>query len=126
MIKYASFYFGFLLLSGLPTLAQNDSLLSRIVLIGDAGELVGKKNAVVEAVRKSVTLDKKTSILFLGDNVYPNGLPDEFNSAYNELKSILDTQITIGRGTDAKVFMVPGNHDSDHGSPAGYEYIPRE
>jgi Omp85 superfamily domain/Calcineurin-like phosphoesterase len=126
MIKYALVYIGFLLFLTSAVYAQNDSILSRIVLIGDAGELLGKKNAVVEAVKKTVVLDKKTTILYLGDNAYPNGLPDEFNNTYSDIKSILDTQINIGRGTDAKIIMVPGNHDWDNGSAAGYEFILRE
>src|ERR1044071_762022 len=98
-------------------LIAQDTIGTRIVLIGDAGELsIDKRHKVVEAVRKTVKLDAKTVILFLGDNVYPNGLADSDYYQYPDYKAILDSQIAINRGTKATVYMIPGNHDWQNGS----------
>ena len=107
-------------------LAQSDSLQSRIILIGDAGELTNGHHPVVAAVRKNVILDKKTTIIFLGDNLYKTGLPDEGTNNYNKIKAPLDSQLVIAKGTDAQVYFVPGNHDWNDGNPGGLEAIQRE
>jgi hypothetical protein len=39
--------------------AQEDTIIQRIVLIGDAGQLTNGKHPVVDAVRKNIPMDKK-------------------------------------------------------------------
>ena len=103
-----------------------DSLQSRIILIGDAGELTNGHHPVVAAVRKNIVLDKKTTIVFLGDNLYKTGLPDASVPNYDKIKAPLDSQIAIGNGTPAKVYFIPGNHDWNNGNKGGWEAIQRE
>jgi Omp85 superfamily domain/Calcineurin-like phosphoesterase len=106
--------------------AEADTILQRIVLIGDAGQLTNGKHPVVDAVRDFITLDRKTTILFLGDNLYKNGLPDDQASTYKADRAILDSQLSVAKGTPAKVFMIPGNHDWENGGRGGYEAILRQ
>ena len=82
MKKYIVLIGGLLLLN-LSLIAQEDTIAQRIVLIGDAGQLTNGKHPVVDAVRKLIPLDKKTTVLFLGDNLYKNGLPDDQAASYN-------------------------------------------
>ena len=110
----------------LPMKAQQDTILQRIILIGDGGELTNGKHPVVDAVRKTIPLDKKTTILFLGDNLYKTGLPDDQYEFYNEAKAVLDSQLSIADNTPAKVYMIPGNHDWENGGRGGYAAIIRE
>lgn len=106
--------------------AQKDSVQSRIVLIGDAGNLKAGKHPVVSAVRKNIKLDSVTTILFLGDNLYTYGLPDDVYSTYSTAAAILDSQINIAQNTPAKVFFIPGNHDWEHEGPDGWNTVIRE
>lgn len=106
--------------------AQKDTILQRIVLIGDAGALTNGRHPVVDAVRKTITLDKKTTILFLGDNLYTSGLPDDQSSGYTAARAVLDSQLSVADNTPAKVYMIPGNHDWDNGSRGGYESVIRQ
>jgi hypothetical protein len=106
--------------------AQNDSISQRIVLIGDAGQLTDGRQPVVDAARRLVTFDKKTTVLFLGDNLYKNGLPDNRASNYATARAVLDSQLSIAEGTPSKVYMIPGNHDWENGSRTGYDAIIRE
>ena len=57
--------------------AQTDSVDQRIVLLGDAGALVDGKTPVLTAVKRLVPLKKNTTVIFLGDNIYSHGLPDD-------------------------------------------------
>jgi|CXWL01.1.fsa_nt_gi predicted MPP superfamily phosphohydrolase len=117
---------GWLLFLNLSLKAQEDTISRRIVLIGDAGQLTNGKHPVVDAVRKLITLDKKTTVLFLGDNLYKNGLPDDQTASYKTARAILDSQLSVAEGTPAKVYMIPGNHDWENGRRGGYEAIIRQ
>ncbi len=106
--------------------AQEDTIVQRIVLIGDAGQLTNGIHPVANAVRNFITLDKKTTVLFLGDNLYKNGLPEDQSTAYNSARAVLDSQLSVAEGTPAKVIMIPGNHDWENGRRGGYDAIIRQ
>ncbi len=106
------------------TMAQ-DSIQARIVLVGDAGQLTNGKHPVVNAVKRLIQLDEKTTIIFLGDNLYKTGLPDNSLPTYDIAKAPLDSQIQIAGTSKAKVYFVPGNHDWANGGANGYESILR-
>ncbi|HEX4875900.1 MAG TPA: metallophosphoesterase [Chitinophagaceae bacterium] len=106
--------------------AQGDSISRRLILIGDAGQLTNGKHPVVDAVKKNIPLDNKTTVLYLGDNLYRSGLPDVEYKNYNLAKAVLDTQISIANGTKASVLMIPGNHDWENGKRGGYNAIMRQ
>jgi len=102
-----------------------DSVQARIILIGDAGQLINGKGAVMNAVKKNITLTDKTTIIYLGDNLYKAGLPDYSSPGYEKAKAPLDSQIQIAANTQAKVFFIPGNNEWALGGPDGYESVLR-
>ncbi len=106
--------------------AQKDSIQARIILIGDAGELNYNREPVIDAARDSIPLDEKTTVLYLGDNLYNYGLPDDVMPNYVTLKSILDSQINIAKGTKANVIFIPGNHDWSNEAADGLAIIKRQ
>lgn len=112
-------------LNGIVAIAQ-DSILTRIVLIGDGGQFTQGKHPVSEAIKQHVKLDEKTVLLFLGDNVYKVGLPDEEVLTYSMARAVLDSQLSLANNTKARLYMIPGNHDWNNGKPGGYETILRE
>ncbi len=107
-------------------LYSQDSIAYRIVLIGDAGELANGHQPIAEAVRKMVPMDSRTTIFYLGDNLYPQGLPDDQYVNYAHVRAVLDSQLSVADGTPAKVYMIPGNHDWENGSPTGYGAVVRQ
>ncbi|MEO6705081.1 MAG: metallophosphoesterase, partial [Ginsengibacter sp.] len=106
--------------------AQSDSIAARIILIGDAGKLNFGRQPVVDAARNLVPLNKNTTVLFLGDNDYKTGLPEDFLPQYEAAKAVLDSQVYIAKGTEAKVIFIPGNHDWTDGSNNGLENVKRQ
>jgi hypothetical protein len=106
--------------------AQQDTILQRFILIGDAGELTNGKQPVVDAVKKLIPIDKKTTIFFLGDNLYSTGLPDNEDERFPAAKAVLDSQLSVADNTPAKVYMIPGNHDWKNGGRDGYAAVIRE
>jgi Calcineurin-like phosphoesterase len=117
---------GLLLLLNCSLHAQTDTISQRIILIGDAGQLTNGRHPIVEAVRRLIPLDKKTTVLYLGDNLYEKGLPGEEFTTYKSYRSVLDSQVSIADGTPSKVYMIPGNHDWENGSRNGLETVTRE
>ena len=92
-----------LVVAGSRVGAQTDTISQRIVLIGDAGQLTNGRHPVVDAVRNNIPLDSKTIVLFLGDNLYKHGLPDEQYKNYAQSRAVLDSQVSIADGTPSKV-----------------------
>src|SRR4028118_1247997 len=88
-----------------PAFAQQRNVESRIVLIGDAGALVNGKSPVLTAARKAIPFDKKTTVVYLGDNLYRHGLPDAQVPTYEQSKAVLDSQISIADGTPSQVYF---------------------
>ena len=107
------------------TVKDNDSVQARILLIGDGGQLTNGRHPVVNAARKIVPMDSKTTIIYLGDNLYKTGLPDNAMPTYDIAKAPLDSQIEIAGKAPVNVFFIPGNHDWANGSRIGYESILR-
>ena len=102
-----------------------DSLQATIVLIGDAGQLTNGRQPVVRAVQTHIPLNKKTTVVYLGDNLYKTGLPDDMLPTYEIAKAPLDSQIMIAGKSPVNVYFIPGNHDWANGGKNGYEYILR-
>jgi hypothetical protein len=105
---------------------QKDTIASRIVLIGDAGQLTNGKQLVVDGIKKLVPMDERTTVIYLGDNLYRTGLPLDQSSGYAAARAVLDYQLSVAEGTKAKVYMIPGNHDWHSGGRDGWESIRRE
>jgi hypothetical protein len=114
----------YFLFAALLTHAQ-DSVKYRIILIGDAGELDKQQNGVIQHAVSNV-LKGKTSVLYLGDNIYPTGMGLPGSPEEAGTKKILDGQYKPLRAAGAPVYFVPGNHDWDRMGPLGLAKIKLE
>ena len=69
---------------------------------------------------------KESAVVFLGDILYPLGLPDSadrnFSEAEQNLKHILNTV----KNFDGEVIFLPGNHDWSRGRQQGWESVKNE
>lgn len=66
------------------------------------------------------------TVLFLGDNLYPIGLPAETHRHYAAAKERLDYILgTVGTFEGRKIFL-SGNHDWNKGRKKGLEYVLRQ
>lgn len=84
-------------------------------LIGDAGlSPMNDMNKALKIFKKRLDVaDENSTALFLGDNIYPAGLPDPKDSteAYIKAKNDLDAQIKTLENFKGKPIFIPGNHD---------------
>lgn len=119
-------FFLLLLLPVLQSHAQQGRIVQRIFLVGDAGEMQNGKHPVCDWLKQNVDWNDSSNILvYLGDNIYPNGMPDA-GKEYERAKAIIDYQLSVVKDKKAKAFVVPGNHDWKEGRPGGWEQIKNE
>jgi hypothetical protein len=98
---------------------------SRVILIGDAGEMDSQQHIVLDhAVSKIIK--GKTTVVYLGDNIYPTGMGLPGSKEEDSTKHTLRTQYEPMRKAGAPVYFVPGNHDWDRQGPLGLAKVKRE
>jgi hypothetical protein len=106
------------------SLAQTDSVVVRFFLLGDAGELKSGKIPVLDWLSGKVNWDDEKNIaVFIGDNIYPDGLPDEGDPDFDYTKKVIDYELGLVQGKKGRAFFVPGNHDWKGGKIGGWERI---
>ncbi len=109
-----------------------------IFLIGDAGDPDLRGEPVLKALASRIrqlagparSLDSpvhgrlpNTSVIFLGDNIYPRGMPPKDHRDRGESEQILEAQLDVVRPYDAYAYFVPGNHDWDNAGRKGLEAL---
>ena len=89
----------------LSAVAQ-DSVQARVILIGSTGKYNNGIDPVVNAIKKNIALNEKTTIIYLGNSLHKGGLPDNSSANYEIAKEPLNTQLQIAADTKAKVFFI--------------------
>lgn len=106
---------------------QENPLKMRIYLIGDAGEMKNGIHPVVEDLKSRLPAEKakKTHLIYLGDNIYPLGMPEINEKSRKEAETILKTQLDLWPSLTGNIWMLPGNHDWKKGKPNGWNAVLR-
>jgi len=103
---------------------NSENILHRIILIGDAGDpAVSGEPVLIALENKASELPGQTLVIFLGDNIYSNGLPDEDDPERKEYERKIDQQISVLTNTGASGIFIPGNHDWKQGKAGGWQRI---
>ena len=97
-----------------------------LFLIGDAGQPAPAGEPNLAALRTAVSAAPgQRVVVFLGDNVYPRGIPDSASADRAQAEWRLLTQ--VGAVQDlARVVAIPGNHDWAHGGKDGWAAVRRQ
>lgn len=104
-----------------------DPVIQRLYLVGDAGQLLDGHHPVCDYLKQHVNWDDSNNVLvYLGDNIYPHGMPPDGASDVDEARKILDYQISVVAGKRSRAFFVPGNHDWKQGKAGGWEQLKNE
>jgi hypothetical protein len=111
-----------LILSGASPVFAQDSIKARVILIGDAGEMDEQQKLVIPDAASRILLNK-TTVFYLGDNIYPHGMGLPGSSEEDLTKQILRSQYEPMRAGGASVYFIPGNHDWDRMGPEGLAKI---
>ncbi|MEO9872727.1 BamA/TamA family outer membrane protein [Ekhidna sp.] len=93
----------------------------KIFLIGDAGEPKNPDKNLELLSEKIKAATEKDFLIFLGDNLYPKGLPGKEDPEREEMENKLIPQLEIMKSFPGKAYMIPGNHDWAQGRNYGWE-----
>lgn len=82
-------------------------------LLGDAGngitpDTINHSNSLANALNSA---SKNSTLLFLGDNIYPAGMPKTGDKNRNNAEKKLQNQIDVASSFKGKTIFIPGNHD---------------
>lgn len=94
----------------------NSSLLYRIILIGDAGQPKPNEPVLETLKNWSAKEADRTTVIFLGDNMYPDGLTVE---RQDEVEDRLVPQLEAVTSSNVHGLFIPGNHDWTNGKKEG-------
>jgi hypothetical protein len=112
----------------IPKRADSE-IIHSFYLIGDAGfSPLGSKSEALQSFEKVLTgASKNSTALFLGDNIYPKGLPKKGAEGREFAEHQLDVQTDIVKDFAGNAIFIPGNHDWYSEGPKGLkrqeEYI---
>lgn len=106
-------------------LTEGATFSQSIFFIGDAGEpSLDNQEPVLSALEKQLSMQpEKNVVVFLGDNIYPDGMPDPNSSNRQTAERKLDEQIKIIERSGARGIFIPGNHDWDKASADGWDRV---
>ena len=99
-------------------ICAQDNIKHRVILIGDAGELNAAQGEALKNASQHV-IAGKTTVMYLGDNIYPNGMGLPGSKEEQSTQQILRSQFEPMRKMGAAVYFIPGNHDWDNSGPDG-------
>jgi len=105
-----------------------ESYTYSLFLIGDAGDAVlePRSDILILLGEQLDTVDGNGAVVFLGDNIYPDGLPPEDSDRRPKIDEKLLAQIETVKDFAGPVYFIPGNHDWESSGENGLEYIRRQ
>ena len=101
-----------------------DDVETTLLLVGDVGATADDPVLARVAAHASQRLER-TVVVFLGDNVYPDGMPTVGSEYRGRAEDLLSAQLQVGRG-GAQTIFVPGNHDWDDSEVNGWDEIAKQ
>jgi hypothetical protein len=102
-------------------------LIYELLLIGDSGNVKRKQSdELLELMKAHLPDSKESAVIFLGDNVYPKGLPPENDDLRQDAETVIINHHKALAGYDGKVIFISGNHDWNKGKEDGIEYVLRQ
>jgi hypothetical protein len=92
---------------------DSSKLVHSFYLIGDAGNstLTQDSPGLVYLRKKIKGASKKSTLIFLGDNVYESGIPKKNSKKYALAKRRIKAQTKVAEKFKGKSIFIPGNHD---------------
>jgi hypothetical protein len=104
------------------------SVVRSVFFIGDAGEPSRqRREPTFRALEREASRNpERTCVVFLGDNIYPSGLPRENDPERADAEWALMEQLRILLASRARGVFLSGNHDWDWGGDEGLEAVARQ
>lgn len=108
--------------------AAENELLYSLYLVGDAGGDTTGSMPVMRGLKSNLKTEKpkRSGVVFLGDNIYPDGMHKKSSAYRAEDELRLNAQLDAVKEFKGDVVFIPGNHDWDHHGPGGFKHVKRQ
>jgi hypothetical protein len=105
-----------------------NGLQHSVCLVGDTGNITdAQHDPVINLLKQWLTqTQERGTIIFLGDNIYPIGLPPEGHKTRAIAERRLKIQLDLVKDYPGRVYFISGNHDWNKGRENGLEYVLRQ
>jgi len=90
---------------------EESQIAFRLLFTGDSGAPREDEPTLVKLTQWAGKHPEKTMVIFLGDNVYPDGMPEVEDPWRAEAERRLKGQTDVIKKSGARGFFVAGNHD---------------
>ncbi|MGC6479727.1 MAG: metallophosphoesterase [Flavobacteriaceae bacterium] len=92
---------------------EHKTIAHRFFLIGDAGYAKqDQPNSALDALKSKLDqADEHSTVIFLGDNIYPKGFPPVGHPDYARAEHRLGLQLQTLENFPGKAIFIAGNHD---------------
>ncbi len=98
-----------------------------LFLIGDTGDIsLNRPDPVLETLKSHFDENEASGVVFLGDNIYPRGMPPISNILRKNAEKTLTQHYEALKDYNGKLIFIAGNHDWNKGRKDGYDYIIRQ
>ena len=99
-----------------------------VALIGDTGNVAcDGSDPILNLLQNWIkTAGANSRVIFLGDNIYPKGIPPATDRHRESAEKKMLTQLQLFKNYPGKVTFLSGNHDWNKGRENGYSYVLRQ
>ncbi len=102
-------------------------LMYEVLVVGDSGNVKRREeDEVLSLLKNHLPNSPESVLLFLGDNIYPHGLPAENDVLREDAELVLKAHYNAVKDFKGKVVFISGNHDWNKGKRNGLEYVLRQ
>jgi hypothetical protein len=111
--------------------AQSDTskrLMHTVYLIGDVGDDTLLSAPTLNLLKSYLLREdqRKSSVVILGDNIYPEGLHKKSHKLREQDEQRLNIQLDAVKDFKGEIIFIPGNHDWKQGGKKGDNYVKRQ
>ena len=100
---------------------------TEIIVAGDCGAVrTDGTDPVLNAIKTLLPTNAHSAVVFLGDNIYPEGMPEAGSPDYPQAEAILLAQLQSVENFAGTTVFLSGNHDWRKGKPGGLEAVERQ
>ncbi|NBC04776.1 MAG: hypothetical protein GVY20_13860, partial [Bacteroidetes bacterium] len=105
-----------------------DEPVYSVYLIGDAGAAtLEPKEPILDVLQQQLMQSgERSAVIFLGDNIYPDGLPPKGAEKREQSELRILLQLKTVEDYSGRVVLIPGNHDWQSSGPQGLQWLKRQ
>lgn len=106
---------------------SSKKLIYELLLVGDTGNVKRHQpDSLLELLRRHLPDTVDATVLFLGDNIYPHGLPAQGDKLRQDAEAVLNAHHKAVEDFKGQVAFISGNHDWNKGKRDGLSYVLRQ